>query len=66
MSISNTIQIQVNDPCNSTLMSYSPAITNMLAYVNVGADIQTAIALDSASTTYGAMDGTTLCGPRSY
>ena len=24
------------------------------------------IAVDSASTTYGLMDGTTLCGPRTY
>ena len=34
--------------------------------MNLGSILQTAVAKDTASTTYGAMDGTTLCGPRSY
>ena len=34
--------------------------------MNQGSILQTAVAKDTASTTYGAMDGTTLCGPRSY
>ena len=38
----------------------------MLAYVNQGTETQTVLAKDSASTTYGTMDGFSLCGPRSY
>ena len=38
----------------------------MLAYINLAAVTQTVIAKDTASTSYGTMDGVTLCGPRSY
>ena len=47
-------------------MTYDPAVSNMLAYVNQGAVIQTVLAKDTASTTYGNNDGVTLCGTRSY
>ena len=38
----------------------------MLAYVDLSADSQTVLATDSASLTYGTMDGVSLCGTRSY
>ena len=38
MSASMTFWIQVNDPCNSAIMSYNPAIADMQAFVNLGPD----------------------------
>ena len=38
----------------------------MLAYVDLSADSQTVLATDSASTSYGTMDGVSLCGSRTY
>ena len=38
----------------------------MLANVNHGAETQTVIATDTASTSYGTLDGVSFCGPRSY
>ena len=66
MSVSSIILIQVNDPCDTTTLSFNPVILNMQAFVNLGPVTQTALALDTASTTYGVGDGLTLCGPRTY
>lgn len=38
----------------------------MLAYVDQAADVQSVLALDSASTSFGNGDGFTLCGARTY
>ena len=38
----------------------------MIAYVNLGSDMQTVLATDTASATYGNLDGVTLCGSRTY
>ena len=47
-------------------MTFDPAVSNMVAYVNQGAVTQTVLATDTASATYGNNDGVTLCGTRSY
>ena len=47
-------------------MTFDPAVSNMVAYVNQGAVTQTVLATDTASATYGNNDGMTLCGTRLY
>ena len=38
----------------------------MIAYVDQAADTQTVLATDTASSTYGNLDGFSFCGPRTY
>ena len=61
-----TFTIEIVDYCAITTLSFDPLVTNMLAYISLGSDTQTVNAIDTASTTYGAADGVTFCGPRSY
>ena len=66
MSEAFSFQITVVDSCETTTLNFDPAVANMLAYVNLGADTQTVLATDTASATYGNLDGFTLCGARTY
>ena len=68
VNISDTFSftITVIDACETTTMSFNPIVTDMLAYVNLAADTQTVLAKDTASGSYGNLDGFTLCGSRSY
>ena len=61
-----TFTIEVVDYCASTILSFNPAVTDMQALVSQGPIIQTVTAIDSASSTYGAADGVSHCGARSY
>ena len=61
-----TFQITVSDACPSTTLNFDPIVSDMIAYVNLGAQTQVVLAKDTSSTTYGNNDGQTLCGPRSY
>ena len=60
------IDVDLKNPCDTTNLSFNPIVNNMLAYVDQAADTQTVLATDTASSTYGNLDGFTLCGPRSY
>ena len=66
MSDSFSFQITVIDACYTTMLSLNPIVSDMLAYVDMAADTQTVLATDTASASYGALDGFTLCGPRTY
>ena len=66
MSEAFIFQITVIDSCDTTVLNFDPVVANMLAYVNMAADTQTVLARDTASATYGNLDGFTLCGARTY
>ena len=61
-----TFQITVSDSCPTTTLNFDPVVTNMITYVNLGAETQVVLAKDTSSTSYGNNDGQTLCGPRTY
>ena len=45
-AVSQTFTIQILDHCDATTLSFSPAVTSMLAYVNLNVDTQTVPAID--------------------
>ena len=61
-----TFTIEIVDYCASTILSFNSAVTDMQALVSQGPIIQTVTAIDSASLIYGAGDGVSFCGGRSY
>ena len=48
-AVVQTFDIEILDPCETATLSFDPAVTNMLAYVNEAADTQTVLATDTAS-----------------
>ena len=59
--------VTVVDPCETTTLSFDPAVADMVGYVNLGLVEQVVLAKDSASSTYGDdLDGYSFCGARSY
>ena len=63
---SSTFTIEVVDYCVSTVLSFNPVVADMQALVSQGSILQTVTVIDSASSTYGAADGVSHCGARSY
>ena len=49
------------DACLTTVLSFSPAVTDMVAFVSQGAFVQTARAIDTAGQTYA---NALICGAR--
>ena len=51
------------DACSKTVLSLSPALTNMVVYVNQGAVSQTVTTIDTAGQTYA---NALICGARIF
>ena len=60
-----TFSVEILNPCLSTVLSFSPTISDMIAYMDQGASSQTLLAVDTESQANGG-DGVTFCGARSY
>ena len=60
-----TFSVSVLDPCEKTILTFEPVVVDMIATVNLGAEIQTIQATDTASYLNEG-DGLTLCGARTY
>ena len=58
-----SFDINVFDTCLSTVLSFSPAVSNMVAYVNQGAVTQTVTTIDTAGQTYS---NSLICGARIF
>ena len=51
------------DACLTTILSFKPAVSNMVAYVSQGAVVQTATAIDTVGQTYANV---LFCGARTF
>jgi len=58
-----SFSIKLIDPCETTTLSFFPAVTNMVAYVGQTPTTQTVFAVDTVGATSGK---TALCGTHSF
>ena len=66
--VSDTFEfnVKIEDACETTALIFDPTVSSMLAYVSSAPITQQVLAIDTASMSYGNLDGFTFCGPRTY